>query len=64
MYKQSQNITLVAKEGLATRITVYQAKKSFAFTNDFDFDNIKSPPPKTKIKKISVVKNYCFTAQR
>ena len=52
MYKQNQNITLVAKDGSATQIIIYQAKKSFASTNHFDFDNIKSPPPKTKIKNI------------
>ena len=51
MYKQNQNITLVGKDGSATQITMYQAKKSFTSTNHFDFDNIKSPPPKTKIKK-------------
>ena len=52
MYKQNQNITLVAKDGSVTQIIIiYQAKKSFASTNHFDFDNIKSPPPKTKIKK-------------
>ena len=50
MYKQNQNI-LVAKDGSATQITIYPAKKSFASTNHFNFDNIKSPPPKTIIKK-------------
>ena len=48
MYKQNQNITLVAKDGSATQITIYQAKKLFASTNNFDFDNIKSPPLKLK----------------
>ena len=49
MYKQNQNITFIAKDGSATQITINQAKKLFASTNHFDFDNIKSPPPKTKI---------------
>ena len=53
MYKQNQNIRLVAKDGSATQTIIYeyQAKKLFASTNHFDFANIKSSPPKTKIKK-------------
>ena len=62
MYKQNQNIALVAKDGSATQIIIYQAKKSFASTNHFNFDNIKSPPPKTK-KNIGGKKITCFTAQ-
>ena len=51
MYKQNQKITLVAKNGLTTLITTYQENKLFATTNHSDFDNIKFPPIKTRIKK-------------
>ena len=50
MYKKKQNITLVAKDGLKTLITIYQAK-TFAPTNNLSFNNIKFPPAKTRIKK-------------
>ena len=52
MYKKTQNITLVAKDGLATQITIYHAKKSFASINHLDFYNVKFSPPKTRIKNI------------